>query len=76
MDVLTEPEPCSEEGLDPKEYGVIVRSKGRTALLLPNLEGVDTVDEQLDIVLSGIKKDERYSMERFKVIRHKRFKVI
>lgn len=73
VDVLTEPEAASKEELDPKEYGIIVRSKGKTGLLLPDLEGVDTVEQQISIALkkAGIKPSERYSIEKFKVIRHK-----
>jgi AmmeMemoRadiSam system protein A/AmmeMemoRadiSam system protein B len=73
VDVLTEPEPSSKEELNPKEYGVIVKSKGRTGLLLPDLEEVNTVEEQLSIALqkAGIKPYEEYSIERFRVIRHK-----
>jgi len=73
VDVLKEPEPItSKEQLDVKRYGVIVRSGLRTGLLLPNLEGVNTVEEQLDIALrkAGIRSNEKYSMERFEVIRH------
>ncbi|MGE5630511.1 MAG: AmmeMemoRadiSam system protein A [Caulobacteraceae bacterium] len=73
VDVLMEAEPVdSKEDLDVKRYGVIVRSGFRTGLLLPNLEGVDTVEEQLDIALrkAGIGKGESYKMERFEVIRH------
>lgn len=73
VDVLTEPEASSKEELDPKEYGVIVRSKGKTGLLLPDLEGVDNVEEQLSIALqkAGIAPDEEYTIEKFRVIRHK-----
>lgn len=73
VDVLGEPEPIkSKEELDVKKYGVIVRSGYRTGLLLPNLEGVDTVDYQVDIALkkAGIRSNEHYKMERFEVIRH------
>lgn len=72
VDVLTEPEKADRSILDPKEYGVIVRSKGRTGLLLPNLEGIDTVEMQIDIALkkARIKPWEKYDIERFKVIRH------
>lgn len=35
--------------LDPKKYGVIVEKNGRRGLLLPNLDGVDTVEAQIDI---------------------------
>lgn len=73
VDVLTEPEKTTREQLDPKKYGVIVRWRGRTGLLLPDLEGVDTVEEQLDIALrkAGIPSYADYSIERFEVIRHK-----
>ncbi|ABR48332.1 Extradiol ring-cleavage dioxygenase, class III protein, subunit B [Alkaliphilus metalliredigens QYMF] len=73
VDVLTEPEYVSKEALSPKEYGVIVSSKGKTGLLLPDLEGVDTVEEQLSIALekAGIKSSQMYKIQRFKVIRHK-----
>lgn len=73
VDVLDKPEPiASKEELDVKRYGVIVRSGYRTGLLLPNLEGVDTVEEQIGIALrkAGIRSSEKYSMERFEVIRH------
>lgn len=73
VDVLTEPEPADKEELDPHEYGVIVRSGRKTGLLLPDLEGVDTVEKQLDIALqkAGIGSAEEYKIERFKVLRHK-----
>lgn len=73
VDVLTEPISCSREELDPKQYGVIVKSKGRTGLLLPNLEGIDTVEEQLAIALkkAGIEPRETYAVQKFSVIRHK-----
>jgi AmmeMemoRadiSam system protein A/AmmeMemoRadiSam system protein B len=73
VDVLTEPEASSIEELDPKEYGVIVRSKGKAGLLLPDLEGVETVEKQLEIALNkaGIGTYEDYSIQRFKVIRHR-----
>ncbi|MBL4934656.1 AmmeMemoRadiSam system protein A [Clostridium sp. YIM B02515] len=73
VDVLTEPEPAKKEELNPKEYGVIVRSRGRSGLLLPDLEGVDSVDEQISIALSkaGIDLYDDYTLEKFRVIRHK-----
>jgi len=73
VDVLTKPEPVNSiDELDPKRYGVIVRKGTRSGLLLPDLEGVDSVEEQLRIVLSkaGIRPDEKYQIERFEVIRH------
>lgn len=74
VDVLKEPEPVkSVNELDVARYGVIVRAGGRSGLLLPNLEGVDTPEEQVGIALrkAGISPDERYEMQRFEVVRHK-----
>lgn len=63
----------SEEELDPQQYGVIVSSGTKRGLLLPNLEGVDTVEEQIDIARrkAGISPAEKITLERFEVIRHK-----
>lgn len=74
VDVLGIAEPISSKDmLDPKRYGVIVRKGSKSGLLLPNLEGIDDVDEQVGIALqkAGIGKDESYTMERFEVIRHR-----
>jgi len=73
VDVLGEPEPINtKDELDVKRYGVIVRSGYKSGLLLPNLEGVDTVDYQVSIALqkAGIRPGEPYKMERFEVVRH------
>lgn len=73
VDVLGEPEDIdSEEQLNVKEYGVIVTSDMKRGLLLPDLDGVDTVSEQVSIAKkkAGI-KDEPYTLQRFKVTRHK-----
>lgn len=73
VDILGEPEPIQGmDQLDVIRYGVIVRSGRRSGLLLPNLEGVAAVEEQVSIALqkAGIKPNEKYSMERFEVIRH------
>ncbi|TLM78019.1 MAG: AmmeMemoRadiSam system protein A, partial [Actinobacteria bacterium] len=51
VDVLHEAEPCSFDDLDPRTYGVIVTSGWRRGLLLPDLEGVDTPRQQVDIAL-------------------------
>ncbi len=73
VDVLTEPIEASIEELNPKRYGVVVRSGRKTGLLLPDLEGVNTVEEQISIVLkkASISTNEKYSIEKFEVIRHK-----
>ncbi len=63
----------SPEQLDVKRYGVVVSSGRKRGLLLPNLEGVDTVEEQISIARqkAGIGRNENYTLERFEVVRHK-----
>jgi AmmeMemoRadiSam system protein A len=75
VDVLTAPEPiASASELDPSRYGVIVSTHdGRRGLLLPDLDGVDTVDEQLRIAAQKGRIDldfDDYRLERFEVVRH------
>lgn len=73
VDILTEPEPISDlNKLDPKKYGVIVTNDLRTGLLLPDLDGVETVDEQISISKkkAGIKEDEDIKIYRFEVKRY------
>lgn len=75
VDVLQKPEPAGDESeLDPQAFGVIVSSKGRRGLLLPALEGVDTVARQLEIARAkaGIGPEEKeVQIERFEVKRYK-----
>ena len=74
VDVLTRPVPVeSEEQLDSKKYGVIVESGGRRGLLLPDLEGVDTVEHQIDICRqkAGIFPDDPVKLYRFEVRRYR-----
>lgn len=73
VDVLGKVEPISSiEELDTKRYGVIVRTKNKSGLLLPNLVGIDSAIEQVNIALkkAGISYDEQYEMDRFEVVRH------
>jgi len=72
VDVLTQPESCTEEELNPALYGVIVQSGHRRGLLLPDLEGVDTVEEQVAIAKrkAGIPHGDPCDLRRFKVDRH------
>lgn len=73
VDVLDEPEDIEgPEQLDPQRYGVIVSSRGRRGLLLPMLEGVDSVSEQLAIARqkAGIGPKEQVSLQRFRVTRY------
>lgn len=73
VDVLGKPERILRpEELDVHKYGVICTMGGRRGLLLPDLEGVDTVQQQIDIACrkGGIAPDEPFQMERFEVVRH------
>ena len=74
VDILTPPEPVSDtEQLDPEKYGVIVESGFRRGLLLPDLEGVDSAEEQIRIcrLKAGIARDEAVNLYRFEVRRFK-----
>jgi MEMO1 family protein len=55
--------------LDPRRYGVVVKSGARQGVLLPDLEGVDSVDGQLAIALrkAGIAPTESHRIARFTV---------
>lgn len=73
VDVLSPSEPVSSTAdLDPKKYGVIVSSGYRRGLLLPDLEGVDTADCQVDIARrkAGIGRNEPVQLSRFRVERY------
>jgi len=73
VDVLSAPEPISgPQELDVKRYGVIVTSGAKRGLLLPNLDGVDTVEDQISIARkkAGISEGSAVKLERFEVIRH------
>ena len=72
VDVLSESAPCELTDLDPARYGVIVHSGLRRGVLLPDLDGVDTVGQQVGIALqkAGIDPDEPFSLERFTVSRY------
>ena len=73
VDVLGDAEPVdSPDKLDVKRYGVIVTRGRKRGLLLPDLDGVDTVEEQIRIAKkkAGIREDEDCSLERFEVVRH------
>lgn len=73
VDVLSTPEHIlSEDELDPKKYGVIVEKGRRRGLLLPDLDGVDSIDQQISIAKqkAGISEDEKVELYRFTVERH------
>lgn len=73
VDILSAPEKIRTIGdLDPKKYGVIVAQGAKRGLLLPDLEGIDTVEEQLRIAKTkaGIWSDEHLEIFRFTVERY------
>jgi len=74
VDILTKPEPVdSADQLDPKKYGIIVECGLRRGLLLPDLKGVDSVDEQIEIcrAKAGISSKEPIKLYRFQVRRYR-----
>jgi len=73
VDILSAPEVIgSPKQLDVKRYGVIVSSGHKRGLLLPNLNGIDTVEEQIAIARqkAGISENADVKLERFEVTRH------
>lgn len=73
VDVLGDAEAVdAPDKLDVKRYGVIVTKGRKRGLLLPNLDGVDTVEEQIAIAKrkAGIGEREDAALERFEVVRH------
>jgi len=75
VDVLSDPSPVADSdvpGLDPKRHGVIVSAGRRRGLLLPDLEGVDTVDYQIEICRrkAGIGPNEPIKVQKFTVERY------
>jgi len=73
VDVLSAPEPAEFEELDPKVYGVIVEDESgmRRGLLLPDLQGVETARQQVDIAArkAGISPGAPLKLSRFRVDR-------
>jgi AMMECR1 domain-containing protein len=73
VDVLKPPEPITGPSeLDIKRYGVIVSRGLRRGLLLPNLDGISSIEQQVDIARqkAGIDRSEPVQLERFEVVRH------
>lgn len=72
VDLLSPLEKVTDQGqLNPKKYGVLVSSKSKKGVLLPDLEGVDTVEEQLRIAKrkGSIALQEKFKIQRFEVKR-------
>jgi AmmeMemoRadiSam system protein A/AmmeMemoRadiSam system protein B len=74
VDVLSQPEPVKLENLDPEVYGVIVESKNglRRGLLLPNLKGIETAAQQVEIASrkAGITAGDEIKLWRFRAERY------
>lgn len=73
VDVLSTPVPVeNKEQLDPKMHGIIVECRGLRGLLLPDIQGVDTVEKQIDICRqkAGIYPDEPVKLYQFEVKRY------
>ena len=72
LDLLSAPEPIgSPADLDPRRYGVIVRSGGLSGVLLPDLPGVTTAEHQIAICRdkADIAPEASVTLERFTVVR-------
>jgi AmmeMemoRadiSam system protein A len=69
VSVLDPPEPCDASDLDPAVFGVIVTADRRRGVLLPAIDGVDTVERQIEIARrkAGIGRAERHTLQRFRV---------
>jgi AmmeMemoRadiSam system protein A len=73
VDVLTPTEPVSSlEELDPDRFGIVVKSGVRKGVLLPDLPGVDTAKQQVEIAMNkaGISRPEDVQLFRFEVKRY------
>ena len=72
VDILNKSEPVNDiTELNPKKYGIIVTQGYKRGLLLPDIEGVDTVEQQINISKQkGNIVGENYQIEKFTVERH------
>ena len=73
VDLLSDLEPVEQlSDLDPKVYGLVVAGKGRQGVVLPDLEAVETPEQQLELAMrkAGLAEGDAYTMERFRVERH------
>jgi AmmeMemoRadiSam system protein A len=74
VDVLSEPEPVADAAqLDHRRYGVIVRAGARRGVLLPDIEHIESVREQLETARqkAGIEPHETIELFRFEVMRYR-----
>ena len=72
--IISKPDPVrSMEELDPEKYGVVVKSSGKRGLLLPGLEGVKTIAQQISIACqkAGIDPSkEKLLIYKFEVVKY------
>ncbi len=73
VDLLSPPEQCTEDDLDPKQFGLLVETGERRGLLLPDLPDIITVKEQLRIarMKAEIPPETPVQIYRFTVKRHR-----
>ncbi|MCI2425421.1 AmmeMemoRadiSam system protein A [Candidatus Acetothermia bacterium] len=73
VDLLSPPEKCTEDDLDPKQFGLLIEAGGRRGLLLPDLPDIITVKEQLRIarMKAKIPVETTVKIYRFTVERHR-----
>lgn len=74
VDIIGEMEKVdNKEELNPKKYGIMVKGGHQSGLLLPDLEGVDTVEKQINIARkkAGLSKNDDIEIYRFEVKRYK-----
>ena len=73
VDILSPPEPTEIDKLDPSIYGVIVEDENSTrrGLLLPDIAGIETVEQQVSIAArkAGIAPGTQFKLSRFRVER-------
>ena len=70
VSVLHDPEPANSlDELNPQKYGVIVAAQGRRGLLLPDLEGIETAQQQVHhaMLKAGLKPGTTIELYRFQV---------
>ncbi|MFQ5893088.1 MAG: AmmeMemoRadiSam system protein A [Nitrospinota bacterium] len=70
--LLKPPEPVTDlASLEPGRFGIIASSAGRRSVVLPDIEGVDTVEGQLVLARQklGIGPDDPVALERFETER-------
>ena len=72
VDVLSEPTKATLDDLNPRIFGIIVAQGRKRGLLLPDLDGVDTIEEQINVACkkAGINPNKHFDLERFQVERH------